>query len=1496
MAINISLGSQNKYTAGPTAAYIDPISGVAKPSNIVFGEANISITAGETVHAIKVISGQPVSSTANDAAFTFNGTQTVSLSTAQASPVALTRTFSSGNVYQEQVIARTSAGQTYYDLIISAKTILNANSLAADLQQIAQSLQITETGSQATPHVSSYNFSLQVSSDGTNWNGSQVGQNNAVNVTWDDAPPTVTQTLFSGANVFLKFDSTTGSLAAQGDGENTINPSVSLFTVTANGVVQTIESLTIDQNNQVSLVLANALPNDANVTVSYKAPAQSYTGVLQSAYSMNKVASFTTTANYSAPASVTITVGNSGVPLDFSGPSPLLDLNKYQSSPLTFTLNGYDATTGIATITEKESLIVNPLYDSGVNTGLASEQYIQFYNVVKINVVQSQLNINSVFPQGINSTISSADFKANAPLFNNVGTSITSGVRGSADGVSLDNNDYVFYTLSSPSGIDLNADAKLPAAGGLWGAETISGDTAANETFMEGLANSSIIGGSGSNTVVFTNKFSDYTIEQTVSGQNSYKVINNLIGVTNNLKNISSLLFSDKIVSLNANAALDTVSPRLDTNNILSISFGNTSAIAGPNTGDTNSNIGDGGGFVVNTVFGSDVSIKSSTGAIANAIKVVSGESVSNGANDAGFIIRGGGSTQTVYLNAAQDTPAALTGIFASGNTYQEQVVSRTSDGKTYFDLVISAKSIVNVSSVAGDLQQIAQSLKMTESGDQAASHASRYNFSLQVSPDGSTWYGAQAGMNNNIAVTWDDVPPTVSQTIFDGTNVYIDFNITTINASNYQSLATQGIPNNFINPPSSLFKVTVNGVEQDVESVSIVKNQVNLGLAHAIPSNADVVVSYDAPKYSGSGVIESANSLNNVASFTSTAHYAAPPSVSITVGDSGVPLDFSGLPVTPGGDSSVATINSALPNVGNYSPEFRLTLNSVSQGVATLTIKSDLTVNPLYQHSATSGLATEQYIQKYIVATVNLTQSQLDGVFPGGVGSTISKINYAAAFPAIIPEMSSVSYILNGSNNGVTLDNNNYSVYNISSSAGIYSYGLLGGVYYPEAGGLWGAETITSDSSANETFMAGTANSVISGGSGSNTVIFTNKLADYSFKYIDNDSYSVSNISTAVVNKLTNIQTLIFSDKTLSTLGITDNTSSDGVTADEAVLAQANPKVTSFVIHDTPENIITNLTTLLGNTKLTSITLTDSVTPLFITAGQSSDYQEVLAKIVGRFNLKVAGTSGEDSFFDTPNSHATFTGGAGADIFEVTGIDIITDLGKGVDVLHVGEGGFVIARIKADWIATSATFNHGRVTIKTPGLIVNLSKVHTGTHGFHVVNTGDAAKFTGSGLGDKLIGGDANDILIGRSGKDVLIGGLGNDRLIGGFGNDILTGGSGKDYFVFNTTPNSKSNIDTITDFVSGTDKLQFSKTIFSALSTGVGTGNGKTLPASEFVSDPIATQGTTATSHLIYNSTSGGLYYDADANGSGAAVEVAILGTVTHPALVTSDFLIIP
>ena len=123
--------------------------------------------------------------------------------------------------------------------------------------------------------------------------------------------------------------------------------------------------------------------------------------------------------------------------------------------------------------------------------------------------------------------------------------------------------------------------------------------------------------------------------------------------------------------------------------------------------------------------------------------------------------------------------------------------------------------------------------------------------------------------------------------------------------------------------------------------------------------------------------------------------------------------------------------------------------------------------------------------------------------------------------------------------------------------------------------------------------------------------------------------------------------------------------------------------------------------------------------------------------------------------------------------------------------------------------------------------------------------------------------------------------GGNGADKLIGNAVANTLTGGADKDSFVFIKTP-SASNIDTITDFVSGTDRIYLTSDAFATLSKS-------TDLASAFVSGDGATA-VDSSNRLIYDTSTGILYYDADGSGSDSAVQFALL--TGAPTLVATDF----
>jgi Ca2+-binding RTX toxin-like protein len=158
-----------------------------------------------------------------------------------------------------------------------------------------------------------------------------------------------------------------------------------------------------------------------------------------------------------------------------------------------------------------------------------------------------------------------------------------------------------------------------------------------------------------------------------------------------------------------------------------------------------------------------------------------------------------------------------------------------------------------------------------------------------------------------------------------------------------------------------------------------------------------------------------------------------------------------------------------------------------------------------------------------------------------------------------------------------------------------------------------------------------------------------------------------------------------------------------------------------------------------------------------------------------------------------------------------------------------------------------------------------------------HLIGSPNADRLTGDGNANNLSGGLGNDTLDGGSGADTLAGGDGNDELSGGLGADV---------FRFDTLPNATTNRDTILDFSVVDDTIQLENAIFSSLAA---TG---TLAAGSFRSGAGVTAAADADDFVIYDTTSGALYYDASGNTGAGPVQIASLSS---GLLLTSlDFLV--
>lgn len=155
-----------------------------------------------------------------------------------------------------------------------------------------------------------------------------------------------------------------------------------------------------------------------------------------------------------------------------------------------------------------------------------------------------------------------------------------------------------------------------------------------------------------------------------------------------------------------------------------------------------------------------------------------------------------------------------------------------------------------------------------------------------------------------------------------------------------------------------------------------------------------------------------------------------------------------------------------------------------------------------------------------------------------------------------------------------------------------------------------------------------------------------------------------------------------------------------------------------------------------------------------------------------------------------------------------------------------------------------------------------------------------------GTAYEDTLIGNTYANTIWGGAGNDSIAGGGGADTLNGGIGNDTLTGGAGADQFVFGSSKAQLAKVDVITDMTHLSDTLVLDHLAGGGMALG-------TLSANAFRSGAGFTTAGTASQRVIYNTTTGDLYFDSDGIGGAAAVKFATIAN--HAVLTNADFFVI-
>lgn len=280
---------------------------------------------------------------------------------------------------------------------------------------------------------------------------------------------------------------------------------------------------------------------------------------------------------------------------------------------------------------------------------------------------------------------------------------------------------------------------------------------------------------------------------------------------------------------------------------------------------------------------------------------------------------------------------------------------------------------------------------------------------------------------------------------------------------------------------------------------------------------------------------------------------------------------------------------------------------------------------------------------------------------------------------------------------------------------------GITGNVSVTAASGSGFAVSVLGGS-GNDTIVGGTGNDTITGGAGSNSLTGGAGI----------DTFTVSNTGS--------------NTDAISDLGL--NNESDVVVNSGRVEAtlQGNWTATSGTVNN-------------GSSSTSFIIRTDNA--------ESVDLSQVVSGIGYYIDSHGTGSITGSSFSDylalgVTGTAATFTGGAGDDVFHSFGNMTITDLGAGSDVLYIvnnSSAATINATVVADWSASGSLFTGpGSISLTSgsAGVDINVSAA-TSSYGWSI---------TGSTGGESLVGSANADTISGGSGADSLTGGSGADQI----------------------------------------------------------------------------------------------------------------------------------
>jgi Ca2+-binding RTX toxin-like protein len=285
---------------------------------------------------------------------------------------------------------------------------------------------------------------------------------------------------------------------------------------------------------------------------------------------------------------------------------------------------------------------------------------------------------------------------------------------------------------------------------------------------------------------------------------------------------------------------------------------------------------------------------------------------------------------------------------------------------------------------------------------------------------------------------------------------------------------------------------------------------------------------------------------------------------------------------------------------------------------------------------------------------------------------------------------------------------------------------------------------------------------------------------------------------------------------------------------------------------------------------------------------------------LIGGFGSGNSGTTsaaddGNQEWIATGAEHDLIVGGDGVDTLRITsgvgadtktnGTVVLNDANfQGMEVVQVGG---TVDQLNVENDALQMLNDH--YYFAANGTVDDLDN-SLGNNGGTIDNvvvdasgvTANGLRFEGNGNDNTFIGTTQDDVFVGNGGNDTLTGGDGADTFVFGQVHEQVVTGDDDEVQTYVDTAFNLTGIDTITDFLSGVDKIALNIDQFTSLTAGSFTADNLVCSVGAAAGD--------ANDFLLFDTATGALSYDADGSGSGAAVQFATLTGVT--SLSASDF----